>query len=85
MRGRPKSRSWLLRLGWTPYLQTTRNQRQAAPSIVLIRGPRIVLAYLRTSKRNDRRPPLDAVGQMTGAEVVHWAPADRSTIKRVLL
>jgi hypothetical protein len=68
-----------LRHGWTVYGQTLRNERHGMPSLVLVRE-RVILAYLRTTTRADRRPPVEDLAAVTGAEAVLWTPADWSLI-----
>jgi hypothetical protein len=72
-----------LRAGWTVYPQSLRNRRQQDPSMVLVRGSRLIAAYLRL---NARRPP--AVGkaeQLLGVRTVLWTPADRRVMAAELV
>lgn len=87
-----KSLAWQLevgqlasRLGWTVYDQTTPNRRQHAPSLVLIRDGRVILAYLRTTKRGAHAELAASMGRLSGQHVVLWTPGDRATIRAALL
>jgi hypothetical protein len=86
-----KSLAWQLevaqlasREGWTVYDQTPRNRRQHAPSLVLIRGGRVILAYLRTTKRGAHAELASRMGEFSGHEVVLWTPGDKAAIKTTL-
>ncbi|MFJ4867779.1 hypothetical protein [Streptomyces sp. NPDC088757] len=62
------------KLGWTAYGQTAANTRTADPSLILVRGPRILVVWLRTGRRRpDRQPPVE---RFPGAEVHVWYPDD---------
>jgi hypothetical protein len=71
-----------LREGWTVYPQALRNRRQQDPSMVLVKGPHLIAAYLRL---NARRPPaVEQVEQLLGVRVVLWTPADRRLMESEL-
>ena len=77
-------RSTALNHGWNFYEQTLRNQRQHDPAVVLIRGDRVILAYLR-SGRPRTEPPVARFAGVAGVEVYVWHPRDRYDMLRVLL
>ncbi|MFD5105715.1 hypothetical protein [Streptomyces cinereoruber] len=62
------------KLGWSAYDQITANKRTADPSLILTRGPRLLVVWLRTGRRRpDRQPPVE---RFPGAEVHVWYPDD---------
>lgn len=62
-------------LGWMAYTQIGPNSRPGDPSLILTRGPRVLLAYLRTGRRRaDRQPPLERFPE--GIETACWYPED---------
>jgi hypothetical protein len=73
-----------MRLGWTPYAQVLRNERQHDPSVVLVHGERVIVAYLRT-KSPRARPPLERFAGVAQVETYVWCPADWSLIRVVLM
>jgi hypothetical protein len=73
-----------LRRGWTAYAQTTANQRQGLPSLMLIRGRRILLIFLRTTTRPDRTPAVDRLPTWPGVEVYVWARSGWPSLVAVL-
>jgi hypothetical protein len=62
------------RRGFTAYEQTHANHRTADPSLILIRGPRVLYVWLRTGRRK-AVPQADAF-TAAGREVHVWYPAD---------
>jgi hypothetical protein len=61
--------------GWCVYAQKLTNQRHREPSIVLARADRVILAYLRTTSRNNQ----------PGLEYYVWRPADWPSIRSELI
>ncbi|MFE1344717.1 hypothetical protein [Streptomyces sp. NPDC058757] len=62
------------KLGWTAYGQVGANKRPADPALILTRGPRILVVWLRTGRRrSDRQPPVE---RFPDAEVYVWYPDD---------
>ncbi|WCD86383.1 hypothetical protein KPP03845_102729 [Streptomyces xanthophaeus] len=63
-------------LGWQVYPQSGgANSRPADPSLILTRGPRVLLVYLRTGRRRaDRQPPVERFPD--GIETTCWYPED---------
>ena len=76
-------RARALRAGWNVYEQSLRNQRQRDPSLVMLRGDRAILAYLRLGKPRIE-PPVDRYAGLTEVEVYVWYPSDLRTIKAIL-
>lgn len=72
--------------GWTVYKQTPvrLNQRQHMPSVILARGPVVLLAFLRTKLRADRMPPVEQLAAATGLQVVAWSPDQWSDVVATL-
>lgn len=63
------------KLGWQAYTQIGANSRPADPSLILTRGPRVLLVYLRTGRRlADRQPPVERFPD--GMETACWYPED---------
>lgn len=63
------------KLGWQAYTQITANSRPGDPSVILTRGPRVLLVYLRTGRRLvDRQPPLERFPE--GIETHVFYPED---------
>ncbi|MFE5296406.1 hypothetical protein [Streptomyces sp. NPDC056632] len=61
-------------LGWTAYAQTSTNNRTADPALMLVRGPQLLVVWLRTGRRRpDRQPDVD---RFPGAETHVWYPDD---------
>lgn len=73
------------RHGWTVYSQIYRNQRQPDPSIVLVLGRRVILAYLRATVRRDRSRPAARFDGAAGLETYVWTPADWPQIQALLV
>lgn len=69
--------------GFTVFAQQRENQRGHEPTLILTRGPRIVLVWLRTG----RRKPLPQVDQhrQAGREAHAWWPADWPFVVSTLL
>ena len=84
LRWQTKVTSEALRHGWNAYGQVLTNQRQRDPSMVFIRGDRVILAYLR-SKRPRKPPPVERFAELPGAETYVWTPADWRQIERTFL
>lgn len=62
-------------LGWMAYTQIGANSRPADPSLILTRGPRVLLVYLRTGRRRaDRQPPVERFPE--GIETHVFYPED---------
>ncbi|WP_051853551.1 hypothetical protein [Streptomyces sp. NRRL S-146] len=68
--------------GWTVYEQNQRSNRQHAPSLLLVRGVRVLAVWLRTS-RPRQLPPVDQMGARIEAYL--WQPADWPDVLSVLL
>ena len=84
LRWNAEVRSIALNHGWMVYEQAPRNQRQRDPSMVLTRGDRVLLVYLR-SGRPRVEPPVERFADVAGVEVHVWHPRDRSTVMRRLI
>ncbi|MGW2438750.1 hypothetical protein ACWCY1_18710 [Streptomyces goshikiensis] len=70
-------------LGWQVYPQSGANSRPADPSLILTRGPRVLLVYLRTGRRRaDRQPPVERFPE--GIETACWYPDDWPQVLGVL-
>ncbi|WP_053680302.1 hypothetical protein [Streptomyces sp. WM4235] len=70
-------------LGWMAYTQIGPNSRPEDPSLILTRGPRVVLVYLRTGRRRaDRQPPVERFPD--GMVTVCWYPEDWPQVLGVL-
>lgn len=69
--------------GFTVYVPQRENQRGHDPSLILVRGPRVILLWLRMG----RRKPLPQVDlhHEAGREAHGFWPADWPLILRVLL
>lgn len=67
------------RHGWTVYAQSLPNQRQALPSLVLVRE-RLLLVFLRTAVRPGRMPDVDGLSARLGAHVMLWTPGDSAAL-----
>ncbi|MEO6090817.1 MAG: hypothetical protein ABIQ18_47715 [Umezawaea sp.] len=72
------------RHGWTVYAQQLGNQRQHEPSLVLIKGSRVVAVFLRTSFRRDRTPMLTRFASVPGVETYVWCQTDWPRITALL-
>ncbi|MFD0854541.1 hypothetical protein ACFQ07_20055 [Actinomadura adrarensis] len=77
-------RSKALNLGWMVWEQAVRNQRQHEPSLVLLRGDRLILAYLRTG-RPRAMPSTERFAEIPGVEVYVWRPPDWTSVLVTLL
>lgn len=76
-------RSKALAHGWNVYEQSLRNPRQHDPSLILTRGHRVIMAYLRTGRvRND--PPVDRFSDLDDIEVYVWRRRDWPIIVGIL-
>ncbi|MFF7734606.1 hypothetical protein [Streptomyces sp. NPDC007984] len=69
--------------GFTAFQQTHANHRTADPSLILIRGPRILHVWLRTGRRK-AVPQADAF-TAAGREAHVWYPADWPFVVSTLL
>ncbi|WP_371551707.1 hypothetical protein OG266_39490 [Streptomyces sp. NBC_00554] len=69
--------------GFTVFVQDRTNLRQHEASLILTRGPRIILVWLRTGRRKPL-PQVD-VHRQAGREAHGFWPADWPLILRVLL
>lgn len=69
--------------GFSVFVQQRTNQRQHDPSLILTRGPRIVLVWLRTGRRKPL-PQVD-VHRAAGREAHAWWPADWPFVVSTLL
>ncbi|MEU0671596.1 hypothetical protein ABZ330_01650 [Streptomyces sp. NPDC006172] len=69
--------------GFTPFAQDRTNHRLADPTLILIRGPRIIHVWLRSG----RRKPVPQVDEYraAGREAHVWYPADWPFIVSTLL
>lgn len=69
--------------GFTAFTPQRENQRGHDPSLILVRGPRIILVWLRCG----RRKPVPAVGEhrQAGREAHLWYPADWPLVVSALL
>ncbi|MEV4863098.1 hypothetical protein [Streptomyces ossamyceticus] len=69
--------------GFTAFSPQRENQRGHDPSLILVRGPRIILVWLRTG----RRKPLPQVAEhrAAGREAHGWWPADWPDVVTTLL
>lgn len=72
------------RRGWTVYTQALTNQRQHAPSLVLIRE-RVLHVYLRTTVRRSHYAMVERMAQTTGVDTVLWSPRDWSSVVATLM
>lgn len=71
-------------LGFQVYEQATRNKRVADPSLLLIKGPRIIAVWLRTGRRReDRQPPTDRFPPAVERYV--WYPPDWAQVNVTLM
>lgn len=87
----PNELAWLERVtttatrhGWTVYAQQLVNQRQHDPSVVLIKGSRVVMVFLRTSFHRDHTPMLTRFDRVPGVETYVWRQADWPQISILL-
>jgi hypothetical protein len=83
-----KALHWTLKLGglarahrWTVFTSELRKQRPEDPSLILLRGKRIVAVYARTSKPR-AMPPVERFPD--GIEVYVWTPADQAMASAIL-
>jgi hypothetical protein len=83
-----KAMEWTLRLtgaarahGWTVFAGDLRKQRPHDPSLMLLRGERLLAVYART---NQPRTPPPVQRFPDGVEVVVWTPADWPTVQVAL-
>ncbi|GGV83866.1 hypothetical protein GCM10010294_60910 [Streptomyces griseoloalbus] len=69
--------------GFTAFTPDRENQRGDDPSLILVRGPRVIMLWLRMG----RRKPLPQVDRNTeaGREAYAFWPADWPLLVRVLL
>ncbi|MGW0774551.1 hypothetical protein ACWD01_13070 [Streptomyces sp. NPDC002835] len=70
--------------GWSVFEpQLTRSLKQHDPSMVLTKGSRLLVVWLRTGRpRADRRPPVDRYA--TGVETYLWYPSDEAQMALAL-
>ena len=83
-----KALHWTLKLGglaranrWTVFSGDLRRQRPEDPSLILLRGFRLVAVYARTS-RPRTPPPVDRLPE--GVEAYVWTPAQWSEAVAIL-
>ena len=73
-----------LECGFLAYGQQQANQRQHAPSLLLLKPGRIIAVWLRTGRRRDDRLP-DLSWLPEGIERYVWHPDDWATVQTTLL
>lgn len=71
------------RHGYTVFAPQRENQRRHDPSLILVRGPRVILLWLRMGRRK-LLPQVDQHGG-AGREAYGFWPADWPLIVRVLI
>ena len=83
-----KALHWTLKLGglaranrWTVFAGDLRRQRPEDPSMMLLRGRRLVAVYARTSKPRTP-PPVDRLP--AGVEAYLWTPPDWREAAQIL-
>jgi hypothetical protein len=70
---------------WTVFGQQLRSQRQHEPTLILTKGDRVLLVWLRTAKpRHDRMPPMERYKD-AGFEAYLWTPTDWAEVALRLL
>lgn len=71
--------------GWTVYQQSLLRQRQHDPSLILVRGPRVVFAYLRMGRQRPDKAPDLSRWDGDAIEAVVWHRDDMAHIRAALI